>query len=124
MIQRIFLFNFRRKPYAVISILLLLHFSIIIFIANSETKEAAFPRTLLRHSNSQINNVSVNNLLLHRKKLVKFEARHFNKFNSISIKSPKGTDTKFINLRYFICSHYHELINTYIEFRPPPALLS
>ncbi len=116
--------HFRRKPYIIIPILLVLHLSAIIFVSNIGTKGVTYSRTMLSHSNRLINNISVSNLLLHRKKLVKFDSRKISRFNTTVIKSIKCSISKFIISRDRIFPHYHEFINKYIEFRPPPELLS
>ncbi len=114
----------RSKSLKVISLLLLLHFSVLVFITNFNFKEYTTFRTLYSHANRQINHKIINNIVRPRKRILKIN----NTQTSSLISAPWKTFVVFNyglkNFSEYQFPAYEEFITAYIEFRPPPALLS
>ncbi len=124
MLKRVEYFYIKFKFLSIILILLLFHFSILIFITNIDAKEFTNSKTLFNHSCRQTNNTVINKIDRRKRKLLKINiAQKNNLILNVNI-STLTVNFKFIKFSELTFLKFDEFINTYIEFRPPPALLS
>ena len=113
-------FNF----LSVIHLLLLLHFSTLIFISNMDTIEFTNSKPLYCHSSRQINNIVINEIVRRKNKRLKISTIQKDNLISTASKSSITSDSICINFSEFTFLKFEEFINNYIEFRPPPGFLS
>jgi len=108
--------HIRFKYLKRIPLLLLLNLSLLVFLPNIKTSRS--------HSNPQMNSVTIKSLAKYRRRFTKINDAQTNSLVSMLSKCVIASSFRFINFPELSFTKFEEYINKYIEFRPPPALLS
>lgn len=124
MSQRIRQLYIRFKLLGVIPPLILVHFSVLIFISNISAKEFTNSRTLFSHSSRQINNIVINKIVRTKRKCLKINIVQTNNLISTISKPSVSPNLRVIKFSELTFLKFDEYINSYIEFRPPPKSIS
>jgi hypothetical protein len=120
LVERVYRIYKQSKYINVFLFVILLHCSVLTFLSNVEAKELANPRTLFSYSLGKTFNISIHNLTLHRRRLLKLNNSRTSNLNSILSKSSTTISFRVIFLSELVFLKFREYVNTYIEFRPPP----